>query len=60
MQNILSYHVFNSDTKQWLADDERSWGGSFHASASFANFETANAIMDREGGDYVFACMGSA
>ena len=59
MHNVLSYHVYNSETKKWLCDDEKSWHSSFHQSASFISHEVANGIMEREGGDYVFACMGS-
>ena len=59
MQNVLNYHVYNSETKNWLTDDEKTWHSSFHQSASFNDFEVANGVMEREGGDYVFACMGS-
>jgi hypothetical protein len=60
MTNVLSYHVFNSETGRWLGDDEKTWTHEFHESAEFMSFEIANDIMQREGGDYVFACMGSA
>jgi hypothetical protein len=59
MQDVLGYYVYNSETKQWLSDDEKTWNPSLHAAAEFGNVETANAIMEREGGDYVFACMPS-
>jgi hypothetical protein len=42
-----------------LRDDESSWTTDFFEAASFTSLETANAIMQREGGDYVLACMGS-
>jgi len=58
--NILSYHVYSSFKNQWLGDDEKSWQKSFVESATFLNLDVANAIMEREGGDYVFACMGAA
>jgi hypothetical protein len=60
MTNVLSYHVFNAENGHWLADDEKTWTPNFLLSASFTSFEIANDIMQREGGDYVFACMGSA
>lgn len=59
MDNVLSYHVYDSESKRWLGEDEKTWDRDFHASAEFGNFEIANTIMEREGGDYVFACMGS-
>jgi uncharacterized membrane protein YjdF len=60
MANVLSYHVFNSETQMWLDESEKDWDSNFHSSASFTVFELANEIMEREGGDYVFACMASA
>ena len=56
--NVLGYSVYNSETKKWLSDDEKTWTNSFHSAASFNDFDLANDVMDREGGDYVFACMG--
>jgi hypothetical protein len=58
MPNVLSYHVYDSESKQWI-DDEDRLVNSFHASAAFNNLETANDAMERTGADYVFACMGS-
>lgn len=59
MQNVLGWYVYNSANGTWLCDDENSWSDQFHAATSFTSFELANDIMEREGGDYVFACMGS-
>lgn len=57
--NVLSYHVFNSETRKWLSETETTWTSDFHSSASFTTLDMANDLMEREGGDYVFACIGS-
>jgi hypothetical protein len=59
MTDPLGFYIYNSHSRTWLADDEKSFTSFFHHAASFANLETANAVMEREGGDYVLACMPS-
>jgi hypothetical protein len=58
MQHVLGFYVYDSEAKQWL-DDEDRYQHSFHAAAEFSDAQTANDAMERTGGDYVFACMGS-
>jgi hypothetical protein len=60
MPEPLSYHVYDSRIRKWLSDDEQTWTVHFSSAAGFTSLELANGIMEREGGDYVFACMPSA
>lgn len=57
--NALGFHVF--DGQKWLADDEHTWTGDYHSSASFNDPKLAQDIGEREAGErtiYVMACLG--
>ena len=58
MVNILGYYVYNSETKQWL-DEDNNFTSFFYRAKEFSDFIEADAEMKRNCADYVFACMGS-
>ncbi len=57
--HILCYAVFDRAQNMWLSEDEKSWSDDFQDAAAISSWELADDIMKREGGDFVFAVMGS-
>lgn len=61
----LGYYIFNDALRAWLGDDEKRFTSDFHEAQEFADFETADGIMQREQANnpdatlYVMACMPS-
>ena len=58
MDNVLGYFVFDSEAGWWLTETY-GWSKHFHRAKECETESAANEAMEKNHGNYVFACLGS-